>query len=373
MVAQTAINMQAHVPPDFESGRLFAVDMSAGMKALKNISTGRKPDVVESGWYELDREKIANGLAAEGDSIAAYRFLHCREPGLGWVGQCCDDPTHETVYHPFSCMLRICPVCGGVRSNELAKSLTKPIADLAGRAPHWYRLKHVVLTTTVSLDDGAVIVNQHVRRLRKAIRVMFQNHWPGDKWLGGAIGAEFGESGRKLHFHVLLLSKFIPKDSLSELWFAASGGLGKIVFVREVQDVASAVAEVAKYATKPMKFEGETEDIETTLVKVHFAIKGSRRLQTFGSFYDLERDDEHPEVVCPDCGGWLDWMPELEWMQAEASRAEVRTALDLIPANKLSGRAPPGPANNLNSLPEQTVLGGGFDNVKPDHKINLNW
>lgn len=330
--------------------RLWQVDLSEGLKELHKALNRPNTETTPSGAeYELDRAEVARLLDEAGDHNAAFRFEHCGEAGLGWVGVCTDDPNHDTRYHPFSCMQRICPTCASKRSAQLAREITEPIRQLAARAPHYYTLKHIVLTSNVSLDDDPELVRQLAQRWRRDIRRMFQKRWPGDSWLGGLIGFEFGEAGRKLHYHCLVLSKFYPQKDLSDDWRKITAGRGYIVHVTKVDDteLSSAVNEVCKYATKPLKFAGEDESIEQTLVKVHFVIKGVRRAQPFGSFYKLERVKDESECTCPECGSDLHWISELEWMISEHHAEDVQARLNLIQANNLHDRAPPTTANNL--------------------------
>lgn len=345
-----------------ERDRLFAVDLSAGLKALRQVSYKAKYGGAGSAdpEPEIDRVKVADLLRAGGDSDAAFRYEFCHQDGMGFVGVCLADPTHEGLYHPFSCNDRACPVCSRRRSAELSSQITKPITDLAARAPRGYGLRHLVLTTSVSLFDDADQVRRCVATWRTGIRVLLQDHFARrdsngrvtkDSWLGGLIGVEFGESGRKLHFHVLLLSRFVHMDSILAKWRDLTGGLGYIGKVRAVDsDAAGAIDEVCKYATKAMRFDGESASVEETLARVHFVLKGVRRLQGFGVFYRMAREDIEIDLVCPECGSPVMWIDEITWMIAQA---DGRASLDLTPVNKLLGS----PARKGDRPPARAVQG----------------
>lgn len=338
-----------------DSDRLFAVDLSQGLKALRAIGRPGKrpaPSQRDESGPTIDRVRVAELLRAGGDSAAALRYELCHVDGAGWVGVCLANPNHDGLYHPLSCNDRACPVCSRRRSAVLAAEITSPILHLAQRAPRSYRLRHLVLTSDVSLFDDESAVRRCVQEWRVGIRLLLQDHFARrdangrviakDAWLGGMIGVEFGESGRRLHFHILLLSRFVHMDSILARWRDLTGGRGFIGKVRQVDsDVAGAVDEVCKYATKALRFDGEESSVEETLARVHFVLKGTRRLQAFGTFYDMPRDKAESECNCPECGSPVKWVSELTWMESQAAllasqgAACVSSVLDLTPVNKL--------------------------------------
>jgi len=340
--------------PQTEKDRRFMVDLSQGMKALHTLTCPNhspRSKTPEKQTPPIDRAKVAELMRQGGDNTAAFRYEFCHTDGMGWVGVCLQDATHEGLYHPYSCNDRACPICSRRRSAELASQITKPVMELAKAAPRSYRLRHLVLTTDRDLFEDETLVRASVQKWRKAIRIILQEHFArtdkkgrkvADKWLGGLIGAEFGEKGRKLHFHVLLLSRYIRMDDVLALWKQATGGHGYIGHVREVDSNAvSAIDEICKYATKSVKGEGESTSIEETLARVHFVLKGVRRLQGFGVFYNMARDETPAEACCPECGSPVMWMSELVWAEAQLWADVGSGVLDLKPVNNLSGGDPP--------------------------------
>jgi len=332
-----------------EADRLFTVDLSEGLKMLRKAirpNRAKSADRAESADQPIDRAKVAELLRAGGDDTAAFRYEYCHEAGMGWVGVCVSNPNHEGLYHPFSCNDRACPVCSRRRSAQLSSQITKPIMELAQRAPRGYRLRHLVLTTDHGLFDySEADMRDLVKTLRKSIRIMLQGYFTRtdkkgrkvpDKWLGGLIAAEFGEKGRKLHFHVLLLSRFVRMNDLLAMWNDTNQGHGYIGHIREVDKTAiSAIDEVCKYATKGLKDSSEDTSIEETLARVHFVLKGVRRVQGFGVFYNMDRDDQEAEVCCPECGSPVMWMQELDWAEAQSWRDAGDGSLKSKPVNKL--------------------------------------
>ena len=303
----------------------------------------------------MDRARIAYYLSRDGDIPGSGRFADCGTPGLGFVGICVSNPSHSEVYHPFSCMLRICPTCAARRSAQLAASLEKPIAVLAEAAPRHYTLKHLILTTSVSLSEDTDNLRSTMRRYRIGVREILQGLFPADKIMGGLIGAEFGENGRKLHFHVLLLSRYIDKEKLEKSWFDLTAGRGRWSFIRKLAHVSDGIAEICKYVTKPTA-EDDGEEIESVLAKLHFVLKGVRRFQAFGSFFRMDRNEAETENVCRECGSVLMWQSELDWMQHNSAvDAAARNALLYL---KEANKSPPVGYNQL-------AIGGSFADCYP--------
>lgn len=332
----------------------FSNDLKTGLQRLNHSTAAhqeRGTAAVESVWAKeqssIDRDRLADLLLDQGDDTAAFRLRHCQEQGMGWVGECSEHAEHRSLYSPFYCEQRVCPVCAKRRSWKLALQILEPIRRVAAAAPDGYKLSHVVLTTDISLDETLNKVRTSAKRLRVGVRTLFQTMFPSDKNMGGIIGEEFGENGRKLHYHVLMLSKFIPKKKLSSMWRKWTGGRGYIVHIRAVDDIYSSVAEIVKYCTKPMKASGETQNIETILARVHVVIKGRRRIQAFGIFYNMDRDigDEY-DCVCPDCGAAVKWRSELSEIDCEKYEIRNPGVVDLIESNNLSGRDPPDEQNS---------------------------
>jgi len=356
--------MSIHSYDNQNNSDLFSVDLAEGLQDLDRVLFAQKLNKLHQPKPEqkIDRDRLAALLDDWGDHAAASRLQHCGEGGLGWIGICSENPDHPRKYIPFYCELRICPECAARRSRALAGEITQPIIDYVASVPKWrgYKLRHVVLTTRVPLEADTSEVAQKLRDWRIGIRKMFQDLFPADDHLGGIIGAEFGETGRKLHFHILLFSKWIVPDDLGAAWQALTGSDGQIFKIKlvDTSNIHKAIFEVCKYATKPAKFQGE--DLEALLARLHIVLKGIRRIQSFGSFYNLKRKGKS-DLCCPECGAVLDWLPELAVIDQPAAGGRSNhecTSLNLIHPNNLNGVPPPEQPNNL-LLP--------FEGGKHDH------
>lgn len=345
-----------------------------GMSVVSPVALTGKAVGGATGATVFNREGIADILRASGDTVAADRFLQCCEGGRGWVGVCND--CRFQVYHPSSCELRICPSCGGKRARALAMKMQHGIKALVERAPQSYSLKHVTLSTNVCLldyieyDPARRVLNvariweltELIVKLRVNVRKMFQEEFDGYGFMGGGIGVEFGPGGLMLHFHVLLLSPYYAQEDLQKDWERWSDGHspGAIVYIRKAkgEDLEKVVGYVAKYVTKPLARRDKSpvpanrlsraeswvaqNGFEAIEAALHFAFKGMRRFQTFGSFFNMELPPDEEAEVCPKCGGDLTWHRELDVLRCELDAEDRRVSLlKLLTANNLSeGKIP---------------------------------
>lgn len=260
------------------------------------------------GQYSLSfRADVATLLASGGAVDQAERFLECRQPGRMFYGECpeCQD---VKVLSPTSCDLRVCPECAQRRATDLAMQLRPGIEKISRSLPRpHYQLRHVVLTCDVQLSEHIAEVKALCRQLRTAAREMFQMMFPGDQYLGGMIGLEFGPQGNKLHLHCLVACQWIQKYELSDLWNWFNGGRGSVTWVSIVDDVNDAIEEMTHYCIKPFEGDEQGADSAMRLYYIHQTLCGVRRFVTFGTFYKMDRAITDTFGLCPDCGTPLVW------------------------------------------------------------------
>lgn len=292
-----------------------------------------------------DRSRISSIIRQLGGLSAASRFTDCGEAGRGYVGYC---PNGHEVYHSFGCMLRICPRCGSSASKKLSEKLVPAIQNVVRGSSAALSLKHIVLTTNISLVDymkeidGCWLtkpldaLHQTIKFMRGSAADMIKEKFKDTPGTGFAIGVEFG-SNFMLHFHVLALLPYWDRIELSQMWKEYSLGRGFIVWIeaagRESADVEKSVGYVTKYVTKPLgkKSAGDSKrgsdkvaqfvakyGQEPLHAALWYVFKGLRRFQTYGAFYDLELPPEMNEV-CSVCGEGLNWVTEFEAIQPDSS------------------------------------------------------
>lgn len=308
------------------------------------------------------RQEVAVWLSNLGAIEPARRLIACGEGGRGWVGHC---PNGHEVYHHFCCEQRICPSCAARRSRSLANKLSPAVYDVVRSSPGEYGLKHLVLGTTINVCDYLKIVNSKkldaallkslaykVKLWRGFAADLLRDYSKNGDVLGFAIGAEFGMKAGTLHFHVLMLSKYIDHKIISRDWEQKNLGMGSYVWIRAVDrdehSIAQEVGYVTKYVTKPLvnvRRDGDviTPNVErltafydehgtaAVLAAVSYLFIGVRRFQTYGCFFNMEFEPEAASV-CPECGGELIWASELDRLQGWGS-----DFLKTLATNKLNG------------------------------------
>jgi len=258
---------------------------------------------------------------------------------------CPADPSHYHRPVRNTCHLRVCPECARRDGARLLRRYLPAMRKIVAQKSRAYRLKHIVLTTGLSLRDPDL--REKLRRAYSAVGRLFDLYF-GAVWvrrgMGYIVAAEFGEQGTMLHFHLLFYGPFIVKDRLSKLWRELSGF--KVVWISAVQpgeqDIEAAAVEVLKYATKLTQL--APQDVPVLLA----VLKGMRRIRSRGVFYNMAKADEM-ERVCPVCQDTLvRWSP-LRWAVWCETHREVVTGpdyyqlgmLDLIRGNKSGGLTTP--------------------------------
>lgn len=148
------------------------------------------------------------------------------------------------------CRLRLCPMCEWRLSLRRFVALQAAV-DQIGSASAWL---HLVLTTpNVSGDE----LSSAITALFGRFRAFWKKSAP-PSWLGFYRGLEVTYNAEEdtyhPHFHVLVSVResyfksrdYLSQAALQDLW-------GSIVFVKRIRDLGSGIAEVVKYACKPLR------------------------------------------------------------------------------------------------------------------------
>lgn len=264
------------------------------------------------------RRECQTQLKAVGLDSAAAEFGSCGE--IYGVLACGSDPKHFAELAVHTCKLRFCPTCARKLSAKLTARYLPAIKAAVDHAPRRYTFKMVNLTTSVSLYDPDVV--SKTKNLYRSVSNLFDNILGAGKsdWSqkskkaytgeGYLVAAEFGETGRKLHFHVLFFGRFLPVRDLSDEWEAITGF--QVVDVRMIKEgVKRGLKETLKYISKFEKattgsFSGFALPQEICLLaKVFHKL---RRVRTRGIFYNLPTEeqvylceDSETPSACPIC------------------------------------------------------------------------
>lgn len=302
----------------------------------KRLPDGRT--LFDAAWrLQVQIEFARAGMMAEHDA-----WKDCQNPDTTRCHIVC--PTDPAHYHrPVrnTCHLRVCPECARRDAGRLLARYLPAMKKVVAQKNRAYRLKHIVLTTALSLDHPDL--PEKLRYAYSCVGRLFDLYF-GKSWvrrgMGYIVAAEFGELGMMLHFHLLFYGPFMVKQRLSDLWKQLTGY--HIVHVKallaEQGDMASSAAEVLKYATKLTHLRPQYIPL---LLSV---LKGTRRIRSRGVFYNMAKADER-ERVCPDCGATLArWSPFRWAVWRDVHREFVEGPdyyqlgmLDLIRGNKSGG------------------------------------
>jgi len=247
------------------------------------------------------RQKVANELDYQGYR-EVDRFRDCGQEG--WLDRChaCGKPR----YVPKGCDIRICPIC----ARRFAERMSAEILGAWKKIPRKtaWSAKHITLTVKTDGD-----LRKALDRGYKAVSGLWRTFLkrPGS---GMVVSAEFGPENGNLHFHCFYYGPFIAHAELSNRWLELTGD-SSVVYVRRVFNYKG-VREVLKYACKMLALDPEL------VVRVHAALKGTRRIRTFGCFYGEVRVKHDGWAKCEFCGNdtWDHWGPcTLErWKEIQA-------------------------------------------------------
>jgi len=215
----------------------------------------------------------------------------------------------------LACGLRTCPEC----ARRMSQYFVNKFYDVLKTLPitPYKKFRMITLTTdlTISEDSIKTIRRWQTKMMSKIVK----------KGEGAVTGIEVGEQGKKLHIHALHYGKFVEQAKLVELWEKITQGRGKVVDVRIIKDqekswmLRKGLKEVLKYSVKLTALE------PYELAELELALEGTRRIATYGIFYNLYRwiraEGKSKTLVCPQCGRDDCWVYEenLEYVMGVSS------------------------------------------------------
>lgn len=356
------------------------------------------------------RNQASDALTAAGFDAIALQFKYCGDESQNFTLACKSDPLHYSRVCPKTCKNRFCAECESYAQSKRLAVYVPAIDKAMKTGPKSYQPRHIVLTTPIKLVDADChdkLVKYWVYVPKALNRVAWRelNRWPaltaaqaklrqklqkereahelssadvarlhdlerrlsrGEQrrgridWkqhsMGFLIGAEFGEDGHKLHFHILFWGCWIAGNWLTEEYRRLTNDESKVTKIKRVNDAGKGAKEVlAKYATK-------LSELPPSLVPtLHTVLKATRRVRSYGVFFDVPRE-ELPSCSCDVCGAGLQiWNTEqfnqfvvdLAGVRAEAERLRAeRSLLNLIHGNKSGEKRKTPPNRNQLSLPD---------------------
>ncbi len=228
-------------------------------------------------------------------------------PSTTTVWVCSASSEHDAVLFSASCDFRICPDCAHRHTARLLNRYVPAIEKEMAAHPK-YRLRTIMLTRSVQLgsEGFAKAATEGFNLIQKLMYSVVGPDW-NKKGAGLLANWEVGPNGHKLHYHMVYLGPWVAHKKLSEAWEKLTGG-DKVVWITAVKhndgDWQGAVIETLKYATKfysENKATGERIYLSPKLtVDLFEAMKGTRRIRSWGSFYHLEEQKERV-FCCEQC------------------------------------------------------------------------
>jgi len=201
-----------------------------------------------------------------------------------------------------TCGLRICPICGERRRSEVKERLVNAFALL----PRSY-LRFITLTLRSTKKP---LANQ-LNRLTRCFRRLRQRNLFKDKVTFGAATIELTRSTKTgnwhPHLHILYVGEYIDQNALSQTWKAITGD-SMIVDIRKVDSTTNAILELAKYASKPLKF-GYLKDSSLAGIELYNALVGRHLLIVFGDAPDHLRRSKKKKSTTGEKDDWKAIMP----------------------------------------------------------------
>lgn len=205
------------------------------------------------------RSEVYDALSNADMEKLAKRFASCVEnsrtkvkPGLDtllpdnaeMVYVCTGNHHHEAVVQAQTCDLRICPDCAHRHVARLTARYAPVMFNLFHSHHRRYRFRHIVFTRSTSLTDPDSR-EQYIKGFADIKSVMDDllplgwNKTPEQtaeyktdaNRQGYIVAAEFGETGHKLHYHVIHWGQYLNQSDLSRLWREKTDNNDRVVRV----------------------------------------------------------------------------------------------------------------------------------------------
>ena len=274
------------------------------------------------------RADVAEALYDAGLDKVADRWLSCSDTPKTLVKPspasalpknaekvyvCSANHLHPAEVYAQSCDLRICPECARRQAARLVHRYLPLFNELAHQHHKTYRFRHIVFTLPYALTDPDIRAKMlcGFKQVDKVMSGLMAAGCPDWKTKQGyLVGAEFGESGHKLHYHVIHYGQYLNQADLSSRWNAATSGAAFIVFVRGFpyagRTIEETLREVLKYCVKfydTNEITGSVTAIPAELMPILCrTLDKTRRIRTAGLFYNVP-EPERSAHSCQACGG----------------------------------------------------------------------
>lgn len=167
------------------------------------------------------------------------RFRACRT--MAWCVR--DVETDMITTRSNSCRLRWCPVCAEARANIIEHSCRE-----------FFEKQSSVRFLTLTQKRNDLSLKKQIAQIKKSFAKLrrcsgWRKYVTGCVWFL-QIKPSCGGKWWHVHLHILLTGSYMPQNWLSGKWLKVTGD-SKIVDIRFVCDLGSALKDVVRYAGRP--------------------------------------------------------------------------------------------------------------------------
>ena len=260
---------------------------------------------------------------ADGSHKAAD-FVGCRSSA--WFVR--HNVTGEIRVASSKCKMRWCPLCIKSRRYVITLAAIGWIKDLD-------RPKFLTLTLK---HNNAPLIDQ-IKNLYHFFKEFRRRPWTKKRLKGGIWFFQIkrsAESGQwHPHLHILLDSKFIAKEEISQKWLETTKS-SKIIDIRAIHDKKKAAEYVARYSAAPCRLVDYSLEDAVEIVR---AMHGLRIVGTFGTAKGVKLTAQKPDDADA-------WEKMGDWNDIELNRLRDYNAAQIWTAWIKGGRCiiePPKP------------------------------
>lgn len=193
----------------------------------------------------------------------------------------------------FCCHDRFCEVCQEARRRHVASNIEHRCIE-AGDNVRFF---------TFTLRHSDTPLADQVKRLRHCLRLLHRRPWWQQHAKGGydCIECKPAKNGHgwHVHAHCLVEGEWTDQRELSRVWHAITGD-STIVDVERKGTIEAMARYATKYATKPLHHEVYTSAV--LLDEALIALKGMRLTQAWGTWHDVEKDEDQPTQPLEEIG-----------------------------------------------------------------------
>lgn len=167
------------------------------------------------------------------------RFRACRT--MAWFVR--DVETDMIRIHSNSCRLRWCPMCAEARANTITHTCRE-----------FFEKQPAVRFLTLTQKRNDLPLRDQIARMKKWFKKLrycsgWRRYVTGCVWFL-QIKPICGGKSWHVHLHILLTGSYMPQNWLSEKWLDVTGD-SKIVDIRSVCNLGSALKDIVRYAGRP--------------------------------------------------------------------------------------------------------------------------